>query len=327
MAAGKQTISTADFRSFYDFLAQQKGFTISSHFLADVDGVCSAFLLKSLFPSARIVFFDRPSKEARAVCDAYNLEYITTPIIDPASTLLVDVDDPVLIPPAHHKEFLGIIDHHHTQHLKSVRRISDAAAPSTTHIIYLMMKAAGIMPTKRQAELILLGIIADTNRFKSVENPQAFLDVAELFSVCGKSYDSLVSLISVTRMSTSERIVFARSFKNFNLLHSTAGDYLFILTDCEAFQSLVADRLVECMEVDFSLTYAPVGNEMRISMRSSPRFPLHLGMFASTLASRLGGSGGGHRHAAGINTPPLLGKRIEDEAIKLLRETFTLREC
>ena len=318
------TLST--FKSFYEFLQGEHSFTISSHMLADVDGVCSAFLLKSLFPSARIIFFDNPSKEARAVCGAYNLEYETSLLIDPSKTVLLDVDDPALIPPTHHKEFLALIDHHHVQGLKSEHRLSDPSAPSTTHLIYMMMKAVGIKPSKKQAELILLGILADTNRFKSVENSQTFYDVGELFSICGKSYDSILSLISDTHMSTSERLVFARSFRNFRLLRSPKDDYLFIITDCEAFQSLVADRLIECMEVDFGLAYAPAENEIRISLRSSPRFPLHLGTFASILASRLSGSGGGHKHAAGLNIPPIPYKKLEEEALSLLKEHFSLKE-
>ncbi len=326
MALRATASSTSDFKSFFNFLSQQKKLTVSSHFLADVDGVCSAFLLKSLFPSARIVFFDKPSKEARAVCEAYKLEYETTLIIDPSTTVLIDVDDPVLIPSTHHKQFLAIIDHHHTQHLKSVQRLSDHTAPSTTYILYSMMKFMGIKPSKKQAELILLGIIADTNRFKSVENTAIFSDVADLFEISGKSYDSLLPLLTTTAMSTSERLVFARSFRTFRILRTTKDDFLFIITDCEAFQSLVADRLVECMEVDFGLAYAPAENEMRISLRSSPRLMLHLGTFASTLASRLGGSGGGHKHAAGMNISPTNGKKIEEAAIKLLKETYSLKE-
>ncbi|MEM3364327.1 MAG: DHHA1 domain-containing protein [Candidatus Micrarchaeia archaeon] len=313
-------------RQLYDFLLQQGQFTVTSHFLADVDGACSAFLLKSLFPQAQVVFFDRPSREARKVCDAYGLEYKVSLLIDPQHTVLVDVDDPLLIPPLHHKKYLALIDHHYSKKLNAEFRLSDHTAPSTTYLIYLMMKAAGVAPSRKQAEMILLGILADTNRFKSVENTGIFADVAVLFDTAGKSYDSLLSLLTTTSMSSSERLVFVRSFKDFRILRSARDDLLFIITDCASFQSLVADRLIECMEVDFGLAYARVGNEVRVSLRSSPRLALHLGTFASALASRLGGSGGGHKHAAGLNLPPISGKKIEEEAIRLLKETFPLKE-
>lgn len=314
-----------DFVLLLDSLAKCSAPTISTHSLADIDGVCSAFVLAQLAQSARVVLFDRPNAAARRVCEAYKLKYDVSQSANAESTVLVDVDDPSLLPSIP-GTFLGVVDHHILRRRMARISICEPGAPSTTYVIYKRMIAAGIAPTKQQAELILLGIISDTYRFKSQGSPSLFKDVAALLEICGKDYESLLRLTEDVRMSNSEKLVFARSFRDYRLYREPKSGLIFVLSDCEGFQSLVASRIIESLEADFALAYALVEGEVRASLRSSPRLALHLGQLASSIASELGGTGGGHLHAAGCNLPAASFRDIEKVCFKLLSGHYTLKE-
>ena len=316
-------------RHIYGALSGRGGLIISSHYLADIDAVCSAALLSSLFQGSSIRFFDRPSSQARNVCSAYGINYsifsgdAALPVED---IVLVDTEDPLLIP-KHSRPFFAVLDHHEgSKGISSLHRLCDPAAASTTQIVYWMMQSAGVSPSPLQAQLILLGMLSDSYRFKSVPHSRLFSDFASLLPICGKGYDQLLSLVEEPPMAHSERIVFARSFKDYRMYKDHKRKLLFILSDCESFQSLVASRLIECLGVDFALTYAHYRNESRISVRSSPRLTMHLGTFMSELGAALGGTGGGHMHAAGANIPPTEGELIESSAYNLLGKRFSLRD-
>ncbi|MEM0438151.1 MAG: DHHA1 domain-containing protein [Candidatus Micrarchaeia archaeon] len=314
-----------DFASLIDSLAKCSAPTISTHSLADIDGVCSAFLLSQLVTNAKVVLFDRPNAAARRVCEAYGLKYEVSTDVNPESTVLVDVDDPSLLPSVA-GTFLGVVDHHASRRRLARISICGPDAPSTTYVIYKNMVAAGMAPTKQQAELILLGIISDTYRFKSQGSPSLFRDVAALLDACGKDYESLLRLTEEVRMSNSEKLVFARSFRDYRLYREPKSGLIFVLSDCEGFQSLVASRIIESLEADFALAYALVEGEVRASLRSSPRFTLHLGQLASAIASEFGGTGGGHLHAAGCNLPAASFRDIEKVCFKLLSKQYKLKE-
>ncbi len=314
-----------DYKSFFSFLSEKSLFTVSSHYLADVDAVCSAFLINSLFPKSKVVFFDKLSSSAREICRMYGFKYDISPAVDPTATILVDVDDPALIP-TFTGTFLAVINHHTGGRVPAVRRLSSPSAPSTTHIIYNMMKEADIRPTPRQAELILLGIIADTYRFKSVGDVAVFADVAELLRISKVPYEKLLATVEGGELSLSERLVYARSFREYRILRDKESGCIFILSDCEAFPSLIATKIVECMGIDFALTYAITNGEIHMSARSSPKLGLHVGNFMSELAGQLGGSGGGHVHAAGATIPMTDMKTLEGKAIELLMKSYLLIE-
>ncbi|MGC8923709.1 MAG: DHH family phosphoesterase [Candidatus Micrarchaeia archaeon] len=314
--------------SIFDILTSDDAFIVSSHLLSDIDGVCSSFLIHSLFPKSQVVFFDRPSRDARTICEAYKLNYSISSKIDPSRCVLVDVDDPSLIPVKKEK-FMCIIDHHMRKTLlNATYRFSFPNQPSTTYVIYRMMKDRGITPTPFQADMILLGLIADTYRFKAVRDPSIFADIPILLRYAGKSYDELVALVERPPLSESERLVFARSFMNYRILRDARRKLVFILSDCDSFQSIVATRIVQCLAADFGLAYARYEKEgeVRISIRSSPSLGMHLGQFASELAAVLGGTGGGHMYAAGVNVPVSRFSDIEAAAVSLLKKRYSLTE-
>ncbi len=322
--------SNINLKEAFSLLSSNAHLRVCTHYLADVDAVCSSFLLRTIFPGYEVVFFDKPTYTARRVLKSYGFEYVVQEAeeVNCAEAVLVDNNDASLIP-ALQGEFLLCIDHHTSSSpVKSKYYAIERNSPSTTHIIYSMMKENGIVPTKIQSELILLGILSDTHMLASVPNRRLFKDLHELFSVEGVSdYDSLASLIRSV-LTDSEKIVFARSFNNYAMYKDKSKSLLFIMSDCQSFQSLVATKLIECIGADFSMAYAPYpkSDELRVSLRSSPRVGIHLGKLAMEISVKLGGSGGGHEHAAGMNLPLRTEKNLEQVALSLLSNYYSLEQ-
>lgn len=311
--------------SMFNIFSKKPSFTITSHSLADTDGVCSAALLNSLFPKSKIVFLDSPSSHAKKICEKYNINYKITFDISPKNTVLVDVSDPALLKGVRGK-FLAVFDHHTTNVVETEYLFVSENSPSTTYLIYNMMKELKIKPNSVQAELILLGLISDTYRFKSVGSEKLFSDVSILLSFTKTDYNDIVSVLD-SKMSFSERITFIRSFgKVYSAYREKKTQNLFVVTDTDSFTSLVSTRLVDCLEANVGIAYAIMEGNLVISMRTSSNMEIHCGKFLKELGENYNGEGGGHVHAAGCKLNKKYFSKMESILFKELSKHFNLEE-
>lgn len=311
--------------SIYNTLSKKSSFIISSHSIADADGVCSAVLLNSLFPNSKIVFLDSPSSIAKAICKKYNIKYTISHHITPEKTILVDVSDPALIKGINGK-FFALIDHHTTNIVDSEHKYIMKDSPSTTYMIYEMMKCKKIKPNAIQAELILLGLISDTYRFKSVGTPQMFGDVSTLLKITKNKYSDIVSILD-SKMTFSERITFMRSFgKVYSIYRQKKTQNLFVITDTDSFTSLVSTGIVDSLGADVSLAYAIMDEHVIISMRTSSNMNIHSGQFMRDLGFKYKGDGGGHVYAAGCKLNKKYFPKMESILVDSLSKHFDLEK-
>jgi nanoRNase/pAp phosphatase (c-di-AMP/oligoRNAs hydrolase) len=305
-------------KSIYTTLSKKSFFNISSHSIADADGVCAAALLNSLFPKSKIIFLDSPSSVAKEICKKYNIEYSISSKIKSSETVLVDVSDPALLK-GNKGDFFAVIDHHTTNIVKSANLLISEEAPSTTYLIYGIMKKIGIVPSQVQAELILLGLISDTYRFKSIGSTELFKDVSNLLKITKSNYKDIVSILD-SKMTFSERITFIRSFgKVYSAYREKKTQNLFVITDTDSFTSLVSTRLVESLGSDMGIAYALMEGHVVISMRTSSNINIHSGKFLKELGEKYKGEGGGHVHAAGCK----LNKKYFDDMEKIILHELT----
>jgi nanoRNase/pAp phosphatase (c-di-AMP/oligoRNAs hydrolase) len=312
-------------KSIYNSLLNKSFFNITSHSIADADGVCSAALLNSLFPQSEIVFLDSPSSVAKEICKKYNIKYSISSQIKPLESVLVDVSDPALLKELKGK-FFAVIDHHTTSVVKSENLFVVEEAPSTTYLIYEIMKNMGIIPSPVQAELILLGLISDTYRFKSVGSVELFKDVSNLLNFAQNEYGEIVQILD-SKMTFSERITFIRSFgKVYSAYREKKTQNLFIITDTDSFTSLVSTKLVECLGADIGIAYALMEGHVVVSMRTSSKMKIHSGKLMDELGKKYKGEGGGHVHAAGCKLNKKYFDEMEDMLVELLSEHFKMEE-
>jgi len=314
------------YKSMYYSLLKKKKFNLTSHSIADADGVCSAILINSLFPQSKIIFLDNPSHIGRRICEKYNVKYSTSSNIKPQDTVLVDVSDPALLKGIKGK-FFGIVDHHTTNNVvKCENSLVSQNVPSTTHLVYEIMKSVNIVPSAFQAELILIGIISDTYRFKSVGSSSLFKEVSYLLSLTKNDYKSIVSILE-SKMSFSERITFMRSFgKVYSIYRQKKTQNIFVITDTDSFTSLVSTGIVDSLGADVSFAYAIMDEHVVISMRTSSNIKIHSGEFLKELGKKYSGEGGGHIHAAGCKLNKKYFSKMESILVGALSKHFDLEK-
>ncbi len=166
----------------------------------------------------------------------------------------------------------------------------DHAASATCEIIAQLVAK----PDKKVAEALLIGVIADSARFKN--SGARTLEVAgKLLSASGKSMWEVSTLASHDE-DISERIETLASCRRLHV--ARVGNLLVATTRVRSFAAHVADALVS-LGADVAIV-GEAGKEARISARVSDRVPPDFSLvpLMEEAGRMIGGVGGGHRHAA-----------------------------
>ncbi len=287
--------------------------TITSHGLPDVDAVVSAYLLHLKF-GYPIVFPEHPNHEAKTIAQLYSIPY----------SVKDDCTDDLILVDTNYSPFSGKViaryDHHNCGDVESC----DESSPSTAYLIYKSLSLPNEPPI---SDLVILSILSDTHRFKDVRNSDVFADVSEMLETSSRSYNEILSLLSHS-LSYSERLVLARSFRSYDLFKDSSRRLIVIISDAQSFQSKVALHLVEGLEADLGIAYSIVDEELRVSARASPRFPVPMDELMRELANRLNGRGGGHPYAGATNLPksslknlvPVILDVLSEKGLKLVKD-------
>ena len=325
------------FLNIIELMKKKQRLTIGifAHQNADPDTVVSAiglkFLLKEFFPNAEYLLFASSisvlsknvlasSKEvflteaestkfdAIFICDANNFQQLGNISLD--NNLTEDT-------------LVFIIDHH--EKIDSNERITVAIvkkATSTAEIIGMIYKNMKIQIKPEVATLLLSGIIFDTRRFIYLSN-STFEIVQYLI---GEGGDYNFALQSLQRKpSDSERIARIKGATRL-ILHRKGSD-IYIISHISSYESSVARAMIDLGASCTIVLADPSVNNYRISMRCTNEFAnknnVSLGIIADKIATKLGGSGGGHQTAAGINLQePKDFPKEKEKMIELLLELF-----
>ena len=263
---------------------------ITTHGLADIDALASAALLHFKYGHP-IILSEHPNHEAKSLAKIYNIPYSVESSIS---------DEVILVDTSHNPFNTPVVkgyDHHNCTNNPNI--ICDPKAPSTG---YLLFREENLPLQPPYTDLIILSILSDTHRFKSLNDPSIFKDLALLLEHASKTYQELLSLIDQS-LSYSERLVLSRSFSNYSIYKEPTKKLIFLFSDCQSYQSKVSLHLVEGLGADLGIAYAEVDEELRVAGRASPVFPVDLGLLFESIARELSGRGGGHPKAASMNLP------------------------
>jgi len=216
------------------------------------------------------------------------------------------------------------IDHHHDNTRFGTVNLVDAAASCTAEIVWTLMHALGVTPTRTVADALYVGLITDTGRFM-YENTgrRAHLMAADLIDVgvdvndlyrrvyedvpYGKLALLARGLSNIERYDDGRLTMSALSVSDFNDSHAEESysegliDHLRAVEGTEV-AALVRDRVGDS-----------AGDERRVSLRSGTG---HIDVSAIARAQ----GGGGHRQAAGFSTA-----LSHDELVVFLREQLALQ--
>jgi nanoRNase/pAp phosphatase (c-di-AMP/oligoRNAs hydrolase) len=279
------------------FLAslKRKKVLITFHSLGDLDAVCSALALSwHLGKKAVVAAPDRLTSEARkyvALCEGTVLNFASVELRG-FDCVVVDSSSPYLLSHLEGKKIAAIFDHHAINEgsVKAANAFIDANASSSSEIIAQLISK----PDRKVAEALLVGLIADSARFKN-SNARTLEVAGKLLSASGKSMWE-VSTFASHDEDISERIETLASCKRLHV--ARAGNLLVAVTKVRSFAAHVADALVS-LGADVAIV-GEAGKEARVSARCSDRVPPEFSLvpLMEEAGKMIGGVGGGHRHAA-----------------------------
>jgi nanoRNase/pAp phosphatase (c-di-AMP/oligoRNAs hydrolase) len=296
-------------------LRKAKDALVVTHRNADVDAVASAVALKMLTRGAgrgrRVVMVapEGASAQSRKVFDRYADAFLPEiPQKDFDFVIITDTGHSALLSEQTDKLRAMrcpkvLVDHHPPdESMKEMvdRAIVDVNASSASELVYRLAVEAGLPVRPQTAQVLLLGIMADS-QFLTLARNRTIGYVNELCHL-GADIEKARSALRVRR-DISESIARAKAARR--AAYYRAQDWLVGVSTVGSFQASVARSLID-LGADISLAVGEAEGETRASMRCTQIFKertgLHLGTdFCKELAERMGGSGGGHPTAASMN--------------------------
>ena len=213
-----------------------------------------------------------------------------------------------------------IVDHHSFHDFSKQAKgtiINDST--STAEIIAQIYKDLKLKISLNISTLLLAGILFDTRRFRYL-SPRTLLITQFLINIGGK-YEEAGNLLQTT-LTISEKIARLKGASR-TIVHKEESD-IYAVSYISSFESSVARALID-LGASCSIVIAAASNEEhRISLRCTKGFAqenkTNLGDVANQIATKLGGSGGGHETAAGLNITrtEIIPKKTEEKMEYLL---------
>jgi len=285
------------------------------HHNADPDAICSAYafasLLKRLRPEIEV---EIGTAQGISRLSKHLLKYIpivvkTRPNVESADVIvLLDTNtiqqlNSLAEKVTASKAPIIVIDHHAT-HPETERTaelcITKEDASSTCEIVYEFFKEMSIKPNENEAKMLFLGIAFDTRHF-ILANSSTFKTVAELVNIGVNAHETLF-LLSLP-MDFSERVARLKACRRARLFR--IGDWIVAFSHVSAYQASAARALMD-IGAHIAVVAGQKNESLEISLRCTREFhektKIHLGRdVAKPLGEYLGGMGGGHSTAAGVN--------------------------
>ena len=288
---------------------------ILGHQNADPDAVCSAFafsLLASRINKKLKLVFAAPegvSKLSKQILQVVPLQVTDDP--DPnAVDLIVTVDTNTLQQLGNLRDAvtksgkpLVMIDHHapHPDNEKTAKLvICDENATSTCEMILEMHRKLHIKPNRVASQALFIGLLVETGHM-TIATRQTYKSALELVERGADPEAALAATRST--MDESERIARLKSAQRLRM--DRIGKWVIALSEVGSYHASAARALIS-LGAHVAVVAGKRNEELTLSLRSTKEFNFetgfHLGRdLASPLGTKLGGMGGGHATAAGVN--------------------------
>jgi bifunctional oligoribonuclease and PAP phosphatase NrnA len=294
--------------------AGAKNALLLCHHNSDPDAVCSAFafqgLLRKVRPKIAVEIGSVGiSKLTRNIFRYIPITVNLQPDVEKAQAIiLLDTNtvqqlDSLADRVVKAKVPLIVVDHHaahpDTQKLSSLC-ITNETAPSTCNVVYEFYKEQNLKPDLPEAKALFLGMAFDTRHFV-LANSAAFKAAADLVEAGVDAQEAMAKL--ALPMDFSERVARVKACRRAKIVR--VGDWILAFSNVSAFEASAARALVD-LGVHVAAVAGKKGDGIEVSLRCTRDFSeqtgIHLGRdVAKPLGEALGGQGGGHAMAAGVN--------------------------
>lgn len=195
-----------------------------------------------------------------------------------------------------------VIDHHENTRIKGTEEYISPRRKATCEMMLKVLKDNNVRIDRKIGNLLLAGIVSDTNHF-ILADKITFKLVVELLNY-NADLRFVLNLVN-NPPEFSERLARLQGSKNLEIYRSK--DYLIVFSEVQSHEAAVARGLLS-LGADVSIVFIEKEDELRISARANrlivSRENLNLGQdIFSKLREISGGNGGGHDAAGSLNTP------------------------
>lgn len=279
----------------------RKGLVLT-HCLADGDAAGSAIALKLVFPVFEIGIPDTPTRTAKKIFTAMEINYITNPPIKDYDFLVVlDAAAPYMLGEIGNElRNAMVLDHHsYCEDWERYPYYTDPSMNSTAEVVYEMLKVSKVGISPEIAKAIIFGIVSDTAQL-SLAKSHALRSVAELLEY-GVRIQDIFEILADKNPDISQRISILKGFSRLKYMHYK--EFLVAGSVVSAHEGVVCTALVSA-GVDIAFVGNQKENEFRISGRLSNN-AMKIGLSLTEIFNEVAGDmnleSGGHPGAAGVS--------------------------
>lgn len=321
------------------FLLDEKNATsavLFCHDSADPDALGSAYALQGLFkklrPKMRVIIGTEKeiNRLSKHVIEYVPISFEYNPDLDEADVIvLIDTNTIQQLGNLTKKLITTIvpiivIDHHATHpKTRKIANISiiDESAPSACEIVYGFYKELNLTPDLNEANAIFLGIASDTRHF-TLGNSSTFRTISELCEIGVNPQEALTYL--TVPMTFSERIARIKACGRAKIIN--VNKWILAFSNVGSYQASSARAIVD-LGAHMSAVAGQKGEKIEMSLRCTKEFHkktgIHLGKdIAQPLGDYLGGMGGGHASAAGLNGQGIVEDAL-NQCLVLIKQSLT----
>jgi phosphoesterase RecJ-like protein len=221
-----------------------------------------------------------------------------------------------------------VIDHHaaHPQTEQIAKLcITDEEVSSTCEIVYNLYKQVNMKPDVNEAKALFLGITFDTRHFILAKS-STLKTISELVDIGVNPQEALSAL--ALPMDFSERVARIKACRRAKLLK--VENWIIALSHVSSYQASAARALID-LGAHMAAVAGQKNGKIEMSLRCTREFNqitgIHLGKdIAKPLGEYLGGMGGGHATAAGVNGEGYVVDKGLKRCLRLVKEKLSNQE-
>lgn len=306
---------------FLEFIQKYKNkkIAIGTHKNADLDGICSAYVLSFIFPYSSILVPDEISRIAQNFVQDAKIKvnkFKEKNKNEFEGLIVVDCTSFSMMNEAKEWKILCCIDHHQQtekQEIKGELNIIHETSPSTCQILSVLLPNIN----EKMAFALAIGMISDSARFKNAD-VQMFEQLVKLLQICKKTYQEIL-MYAEPEYETDEKIAILELFKRTNII--ICNNLVIATVIVSNNESRASSALSEFADIVFAATWKNKEKETQISSRARKHVSIKLNEVMYKIGNKFSGTGGGHFKAAGASAkekPEIVLKECVDTVIEML---------
>lgn len=282
---------------------------VTFHSRGDLDACSSSYVLAKYF-GFKVIAPDLPASRALKLLEMFGKKPViwNGEEIKEENFVILDANSYSLFP-SKFVELLKtkkkiVIDHHQQREdMIEGFLFNETNFNSSSSIVFEILKELKVKIEKNDAILLLFGIVDDSADFRN-STSQTFEQISQLLKVAGVSFYDISQLLYAKETSKAvleelKKIEYREVTRVINGEKKKAIIATGIVK--EGFETRIAEILLSIgCNVAIIGSYSKEEKKLKISLRALNEKMMNLAILANRVGWSLGGSGGGHKNAAGI---------------------------